>query len=49
LGALSIEAKIPNSRTLDDVIEGEAGGKNTDLVERWRETFYENRGECNRD
>ena len=49
LGALSIWGKIPNSRTLDDVIEGEAGGENADLVERWRETFYKNRGEWNRD
>jgi len=50
LGALSIWGKIPNSRTLDGVIEGGGeGGENADLVERWRETFYKNRGEWNRD
>ena len=33
-GALGIWGKITNSRILDDVIEREEGGQNTDLVER---------------
>ena len=48
LGASSIWGNIPNSRTLD-VIQGEAGGENTDLVKKWRETLYKNRDEWNRD
>ena len=44
LGALTIWGRIPNSRTLDDVIAGEAGGENTDLVKRWRKTFYNSEG-----
>ena len=49
LGASSIWGNIPNSRTFDDVIEGEAGGENTDLMKKWKETLYKNRDEWNRD
>lgn len=31
------------------MIEGEAGGENADLAERWREAFYRNPGEWNGD
>ena len=31
------------------MIEGEGGGQNTNLLERWGETFYKNRGETNKD
>ncbi|KAG0126686.1 hypothetical protein HOY82DRAFT_569486 [Tuber indicum] len=48
LAALSIWGRIPNSRTLD-AVEGEGEGGSVELVERWKETFYKNRGEWNRD
>ena len=44
LETLTLWGKIPNSGTLDDVIKEEAGGENTDLVKRRRETFYNNQG-----
>ena len=48
-GASSIGGKNTNSRTLDEVIEGEAGRENTDLVKKWREALYKNQDEWNRD
>ncbi|KAG0634482.1 hypothetical protein HOY80DRAFT_986203 [Tuber brumale] len=48
LAALSIWGRIPNSRTLD-AVDGEGERESVELVERWKETFYKNRGEWNRD
>ena len=49
LETLTLWGKIPNSGTRDDMIKRGAGRENTDLVERWRGTFYKFREEWNRD
>jgi hypothetical protein len=50
LGSLSVWAKIPSSKTLEELPEQEVADEtDADLVERWKQTFYQNRGEWNRE